>query len=60
MKTQKIIAKHYEISSRFYVPSKEAYIGARLFVIENGKFISYHNGFHPNLAGYLSNAMCIY
>lgn len=57
---QKIVSEHYKITSRFYKPSKEAYIGTSLFVIENDDFLKYHNSFHPKLAEFLGAAMRVF
>lgn len=57
---QALIARHYEIVSRFYAPSKMAYIGISLFYAENPDMKSFHNGYHPNLVEFLAKAIPLY
>jgi hypothetical protein len=57
---QDLIAQHYVIACRFYVPSREAYIGMSLFYDEDPDMRSFHDGFGPGLVAFLSQAMQIY
>jgi hypothetical protein len=57
---QALIAKHYSIVSRFYVPSKEAYIGMSLFYGENEAMKSFHDAYHPSMVDFLAEAIPIY
>jgi TipAS antibiotic-recognition domain len=57
---QSLIARHYAIVSRFYVPSKQAYIGMSLFYGENEDMKSFHNAYQPNMVEFLAEAMLIY
>jgi hypothetical protein len=57
---QDIIAQHYAITSRFYLPSKEAYIGLSLFYDENTEMKSFHNAYHPKMVAFLGEAMYVY
>ena len=57
---QELIAQHYQIASRFYTPSKEAYIGMALFYEENADMKKFHNQYHPRLVEFLGNAICHY
>ncbi len=57
---QDLIAQHYAIASRFYVPSKEAYIGMSLFYNENHEMKTFHDGYGPDLAAFLGQAMQVY
>lgn len=57
---QKYIARHVEISSRFYQPTKEAYIGLALFYEENADMKAYHNSYHPNMVSFLGDAIFTY
>lgn len=59
-KVQELIAQHYQIASRFYIPSKEAYIGMALFYEENADMKKFHNQYHPRLVEFLGNAICHY
>jgi hypothetical protein len=57
---QEIMAKHYSIACRFYVPSKEAYIGMAIFYEENESMRVFHNSYHPRMVSFLGDAMYIY
>lgn len=57
---QALMAEHYEIVSRFYAPSKNAYIGMSLFYAENADMAKFHNAYHPEMVAFLAEAMPIY
>lgn len=57
---QALMARHYEIVSRFYAPSRLAYIGMSLFYQENEDMKNFHNAFHPDMVAFLAEAMPIY
>jgi hypothetical protein len=57
---QALMARHYEIVSRFYTPSRMAYIGMSLFYQENDDMRNFHNAYHPGMVGFLAQAMPIY
>ena len=57
---QEMMARHYAIASRFYVPSKDAYIGMSLFYNENLEMRTFHNGYAPNLVVFLGEAMHVF
>jgi hypothetical protein len=57
---QDLIAQHYAIASRFYEPSKEAYIGMSLFYDENHDMRTFHEGYGAGLVALLSQAMQVY
>ncbi|MDC8774128.1 TipAS antibiotic-recognition domain-containing protein [Roseateles albus] len=57
---QALIARHYSIASRFYIPSREAYIGMSLFYAENEGMRDFHNGFHPEMVEFLAHGMFEY
>ena len=57
---QKLVAEHYEIVSRFYKPTKEAYIGMSLFYKSNEAMRMFHNDYHPGMAEYMEKAMPVY
>jgi hypothetical protein len=57
---QELMARHYEIASRFYKPSREAYIGMGLFYMDNQDMRDFHNGYHPKMAEFLGDAVFIY
>ena len=54
---QELIAQHYATACRFYVPSREAYIGMSLFYGENFEMRTFHNSYGPDLVAFLSQAM---
>lgn len=54
---QVLVARHYEILSRFYTPSKQAYIGISLFYGENDDMRDFHNAYHPNMVNFLGTAI---
>ena len=57
---QEIMAQHYAIASRFYVPSREAYIGMGLFYSDNKDMKDFHNAYHRNMVGFLGEAIYVY
>ena len=57
---QEIMAQHYAIASRFYVPSREAYIGMSLFYNDNKDMKDFHNAYHPNMVKFLGEAIYVY
>ena len=57
---QEIMAQHYAIASRFYVPSREAYIGMGLFYNDNKDMKDFHNAYHPNMVEFLGEAIYVY
>ena len=57
---QDLIAQHCAIVSRFYIPSKEAYIGTNLFYNENLEMKTFHDEYGPDLVAFLGEAMKIY
>lgn len=59
-KAQEMIGRHFKITCRFYVPSKEAYIGMGLFYSENNDMKNFHNAYHPQMVAFLGDAMTVY
>ena len=57
---QALIAEHYSIATRFYTPTKEAYIGLGLFYGDNADMMKYHNAYHSNMVPFLAAAIAIY
>ena len=57
---QAFMAQHYAIASRFYAPSRKAYIGTALFYAENSDMKAFHNAYHPKLVEFLGNAIYTY
>jgi hypothetical protein len=54
---QSLIERHYKILSRFYTPSKQAYIGISLFYEENEDMRNFHNAYHPAMVSFLGIAI---
>lgn len=57
---QTLIAEHYAIVSRFYVPSEKAYIGMALFYGENNAMKEFHTAYHPNMINFVGDSICCY
>ena len=57
---QPLMARHYSIASRFYSPSREAYIGMGLFYRDNPDMKAYHNAYHPKMVDFLGEAIYAY
>jgi len=57
---QSLVSRHYSIASRFYSPSREAYIGMGLFYRDNSDMKSFHNAYHPNMVDFLGEAIYVY
>ncbi len=57
---QELVAQHYAIACRFYVPSKEAYIGMSLFYGEDPDMRTFHDAYAPGLVHRLSEAMQVF
>jgi hypothetical protein len=55
-----LVDRHFELACRFYLPSKEAYIGMALFYADNAGMHEFHRSFHPRLVEVLGDAMCRY
>jgi hypothetical protein len=57
---QAMVAQHYAIASRFYVPSREAYVGMSLFYTEDQDMRTFHNAYRRDLAAFLAEAMRVF
>lgn len=57
---QALMAEHYALVSRFYAPSRKAYIGMGLFYAEDADMARFHQGYHPGLVAFLGQAMPVY
>ena len=60
MNVQKLMEEHFEITCRFYTPSKEAYIGMAIFYKEDEDMRKFHNSYHPEMVEYLGDAIVHY
>ena len=57
---QELMAQHYAIACRFYVPSKGAYIGMSLFYAENVEMRNFHDQYGANLVTCLAAAVQVF
>jgi hypothetical protein len=57
---QALIAEHYAIVSRFYTPSKKAYIGMGLLYGEDQNMMNFHSGYHQHMVPFMAEAMAVY
>lgn len=57
---QSFMLRHHSIASRFYQPSREAYIGMGLFYGENPDMKAFHNAYHPKMVDFLREAIHAY
>lgn len=57
---QSFVKRHYEIVSRFYVPTREAYIGMSLFYESDPDMKSFHEHYHPEMIDFLGKSMQVY
>lgn len=57
---QALMGKHYAIASRFYPPSRDAYVGTVLFYDDNADMKAFHNGYHPRMVEFLGDAVYVY
>lgn len=57
---QALMEEHYRIVSRFYTPSKMAYIGMSIFYAENTDMANFHKAYHPSMVAFLAEAIPIY
>jgi len=57
---QILIAAHYDIACRFYIPSARAYVGMALHYRENHDMAAFHNTYHPDMVRFLADAMSTY
>ncbi|MFF0378413.1 TipAS antibiotic-recognition domain-containing protein [Actinoplanes missouriensis] len=57
---QELVGRHYAIASRFYAPSRVAYIGMALLYAEDDGMRTWHNSYHPRMVEFLGAAMLRY
>lgn len=57
---QALMARHHAMVSRFYAPSREAYIGTALFYADNPDMKAFHNAYHPRMVEFLGEAIHTY
>ncbi len=59
-KIQELVLRHFDIACRFYVPTREAYIGMALFYVEDDAMREFHDSYHPRMVEFLGEAMNIF
>lgn len=57
---QALIAEHYDIACRFYVPTARAYVGMALHYREDADMASFHEAYHPDMVAFIADAMSTY
>jgi hypothetical protein len=57
---QALMTRHYAIVSRFYTPSRQAYVGTALFYEDNADMKAFHNGYHTRMVKFLGDAIYAY
>ncbi|MDT9002426.1 TipAS antibiotic-recognition domain-containing protein [Paucibacter sp. APW11] len=57
---QQLVGEHHAIACRFYLPSREAYIGMSLFYQDNADMRSFHNAYHPRMVEFLADAIFVF
>ena len=57
---QTLMARHYAIASRFFAPSRDAYVGTALFYEDNADMKAFHNGYHPKMVEFVLEAVYVY
>ena len=57
---QALIGRHYSLVSRFYIPSRQAYIGMSLFYAENEAMKSFHDSHHIGMVNFLAEAIPVF
>ena len=60
VEVQALIRRHYSLVSRFYVPSRDAYIGMSLFYGENQAMRSFHDSHHSSMVDFLAEAIPVF
>ncbi|MFE5302048.1 TipAS antibiotic-recognition domain-containing protein [Streptomyces sp. NPDC056632] len=57
---QALVRRHFDIICRFYVPSREAYVGMSLFYAEDEAMRAFHDSYHPRLVEFLGAAIKVF
>ena len=59
-RAQELIERHFEIASRFFAPTWEAYIGMAMRYSEDAAMREFHNAYHPRMVEFLGLAMRVF
>ncbi|MFF9158440.1 TipAS antibiotic-recognition domain-containing protein [Streptomyces sp. NPDC014846] len=57
---QELVRRHFDIVSRFYTPSREAYVGMSLFYAEDEAMRAFHDSYHPGMVEFLGAAIRVF
>lgn len=57
---QALVEKHYAIVNRFWTPNRVAYVALGRSYCQHPDFLKLYQGYHPQLAEYLAEAMKVY
>lgn len=57
---QQIIQKHYNMTTVFWTPNRESYIGLSELYASHPDFVKFYEGIHPGLLAYLQEGMVIF
>ncbi|WP_051740904.1 TipAS antibiotic-recognition domain-containing protein [Kitasatospora sp. MBT66] len=57
---QELVRRHFDIVCRFYVPSREAYVGMSLFYAEDEAMRALHDSYHPGMVDFLGAAIRVF
>ncbi|MEV6972013.1 TipAS antibiotic-recognition domain-containing protein [Kitasatospora sp. NPDC093806] len=57
---QELVRRHFDITCRFYLPTREAYVGTALLYAEDEAMREFHNAYHPGMVEFLGAAMRIF
>lgn len=57
---QKLIKKHYQMTTIFWTPTRETYIGLSQLYCSHPDFVKFYDEIHPKLLQYLMEAMNIF
>lgn len=59
-RVQELVRRHFDIVSRFYTPSREAYVGMSLFYAEDGAMKAFHDSYHPRMVEFMGAAIRVF
>ncbi|MEW5528443.1 TipAS antibiotic-recognition domain-containing protein [Streptomyces virginiae] len=57
---QELVRRHFDIVSRFYTPSREAYLGMSLFYAEDEAMRAFHDSYHPKMVEFMGAAIKVF
>lgn len=57
---QNIIQRHYLLTKQFWTPNRDTYVGLSEFYSSHEDFVKFYRDLHPELLGFLQEAMRIY